>query len=293
MRLAVLIIGWLFCPIAWASGPGLSDRVAVVVALDQPTPEVASVVDAHAQASTLVETLRHQGEYGDVRALIGSTADADTVLDTVRSAMTDLAPDGVLLFVFLGHGAGGDFGEPALLTHGATLDAPASTGVDVAALSQALRPRSDGQHVVVIVDALHLGSVDGVALIGPTASGWPHLAKSGVTVVTPTVSGWGVQQDGLIPVVARGLAGHADDNGDKSVTLAELLRYTGAELQDSSGSLVETVGPRKSDRVVGGLAGLFYGMKSIPNEWIDEIARKEDIEELTNKLSDKYKIARC
>ncbi len=45
--------------------------------------------------------------------------------------------------------------------------------------------------------------------------------------------------------------------------------------------------------VVGGLAGLFYGMKSIPNEWIDEIARKEDIEELTNKLSDKYKIARC
>ena len=45
--------------------------------------------------------------------------------------------------------------------------------------------------------------------------------------------------------------------------------------------------------VVGGLAGLFYGMKSIPNEWIDKIARKEDIETLTNKLSDKYKIARC
>jgi ADP-ribosyl-[dinitrogen reductase] hydrolase len=45
--------------------------------------------------------------------------------------------------------------------------------------------------------------------------------------------------------------------------------------------------------VVGGLTGLFYGMKSIPNEWIDKIARKEDIEELTNKLSDKYKIASC
>lgn len=44
--------------------------------------------------------------------------------------------------------------------------------------------------------------------------------------------------------------------------------------------------------VVGGLAGLFYGIKSIPNEWIDKVARKEDIEELTNKLSDKYKIAR-
>lgn len=45
--------------------------------------------------------------------------------------------------------------------------------------------------------------------------------------------------------------------------------------------------------VVGGLAGLFYGMKTIPENWINEIARKEDIEELINKLSDKYEIARC
>ncbi|WP_226990057.1 ADP-ribosylglycohydrolase family protein [Cellulophaga baltica] len=45
--------------------------------------------------------------------------------------------------------------------------------------------------------------------------------------------------------------------------------------------------------VVGGLAGLFYGINSIPKEWIGKIARKKDIEELTNKLSDKYKIARC
>ncbi len=45
--------------------------------------------------------------------------------------------------------------------------------------------------------------------------------------------------------------------------------------------------------VVGGLAGLFYGVDSIPKKWIETIARKNDIEDLTNKLSDKYKIARC
>ena len=45
--------------------------------------------------------------------------------------------------------------------------------------------------------------------------------------------------------------------------------------------------------VVGGLAGLFYGTNTIPREWLDRIARKKDIDELTNKLSDKYKIARC
>ena len=67
------------------------------------------------------------------------------------------------------------------------------------------------------------------------------------------------------------------------------LRYKEAVLKAVNlGEDTDTTGA-----VVGGLAGLFYGMKSIPNEWIDEIARKEDIEELTNKLSDKYKIARC
>lgn len=45
--------------------------------------------------------------------------------------------------------------------------------------------------------------------------------------------------------------------------------------------------------VVGGLAGLFYGIKSIPENWLNKIARKDDIEELINRLSDKYEIARC
>lgn len=45
--------------------------------------------------------------------------------------------------------------------------------------------------------------------------------------------------------------------------------------------------------VVGGLAGLYYGIQSIPKEWIDKIARKRDIDDLTDRLSDKYKIARC
>ena len=40
--------------------------------------------------------------------------------------------------------------------------------------------------------------------------------------------------------------------------------------------------------VTGGLAGLYYGFESIPSEWIDVIARRDDIEELANKLDKKY-----
>lgn len=36
--------------------------------------------------------------------------------------------------------------------------------------------------------------------------------------------------------------------------------------------------------VTGGLAGLLYGYENIPQEWVEQLARKEDIEELAVKL---------
>jgi len=39
--------------------------------------------------------------------------------------------------------------------------------------------------------------------------------------------------------------------------------------------------------VAGGLAGLYYGYDNIPVNWINTIARKDDINELANKLDDK------
>ena len=40
--------------------------------------------------------------------------------------------------------------------------------------------------------------------------------------------------------------------------------------------------------VVGGLAGLLYGFDSIPKSWVNQLARKEDIEELARQLGEKY-----
>lgn len=37
--------------------------------------------------------------------------------------------------------------------------------------------------------------------------------------------------------------------------------------------------------VAGGLAGVYYGKEGIPKEWLDQLARKEDIEELADRLS--------
>jgi ADP-ribosyl-[dinitrogen reductase] hydrolase len=40
--------------------------------------------------------------------------------------------------------------------------------------------------------------------------------------------------------------------------------------------------------VTGGLAGLLYGFENIPKEWINEIARKDEIENLAERLAEKF-----
>ena len=41
--------------------------------------------------------------------------------------------------------------------------------------------------------------------------------------------------------------------------------------------------------ITGGIAGIYYGFENIPKEWIDVLARKEDIEKLCEKLNEKLK----
>ncbi|WP_404984538.1 ADP-ribosylglycohydrolase family protein [Chryseobacterium sp. M5] len=41
--------------------------------------------------------------------------------------------------------------------------------------------------------------------------------------------------------------------------------------------------------ITGGIAGIYYGFENIPEEWIDVLVRKEDIEKLSEKLNEKLK----
>lgn len=43
-----------------------------------------------------------------------------------------------------------------------------------------------------------------------------------------------------------------------------------------------------SAAIAGGLAGLYYEQKGIPEEWVESLARLDDIVELGNKLNEKY-----
>ncbi|WP_228435840.1 ADP-ribosylglycohydrolase family protein [Chryseobacterium pennipullorum] len=39
--------------------------------------------------------------------------------------------------------------------------------------------------------------------------------------------------------------------------------------------------------IIGGIAGIYYGFENIPEEWIAELVRKDDIEKLCEKLHQK------
>lgn len=42
--------------------------------------------------------------------------------------------------------------------------------------------------------------------------------------------------------------------------------------------------------ITGGLAGIYYGFENIPQEWIADLVRKDDIEKLCEKLNNKYPV---
>ena len=238
MRLTATMFALLMALPAFADDGAQTKRIAVVVSLSRPTERLPAAPQMQQQAASLVEALSTKGGYADVRALIGPVASAETVMSTVRAAVKDAGPQGVILFAFSGYGVGGDFGEPVLLTQGASVARPSETGLDVNQLAEVLGPHGNGQQILVLIDAMHTGNVDGVALIGPTASEWPRSSASGLTVITPRMGAAGTAQAGLLPALTQAISVRADSNGDGQLSMAELFRAMGPALSDESGSLV-------------------------------------------------------
>ena len=111
-----------------------------------------------------------------------------------------------ILVVFVSHGAGGDIGEPAFLTYGGDVMNPQRTGLSMDAFGSAMTPRTPEQNIVVVIDASHDLSLNGVALIGPAATDWTQLPDWGVAVTSKS-SGLGGPEGLIVPAVRDALSG--------------------------------------------------------------------------------------
>jgi hypothetical protein len=234
-------MGACFSGAATAAG-GQHARVALVVGIDQPSPGVPALKNGEYDAMALAQSLNAEAGYGRVFTLYGSAVTADAMLDAARQALADTADDGTLLFVYVGHGAGGDFDEPAFMTAGAQLSDPSGTGLSIERLAEVLIPRSPHQSIVVSLDAAHEGSVNGVALIGPSAEDWPNVPDWGLALTSPNARGLTAEAGRLLPALNEALSGKGDENYDGHVTISELARYVGREMSDGTGSLLHTAG---------------------------------------------------
>lgn len=218
------------------------DRVAVVIGLDRPSPAIPAMENAEDQADALASTLGGPAGYGRVFTLVGDAVTAETVIATVEQAVATTSDSGTLLFVYAGRGAGGDFDEPAFLTVGASVSDPTESGLSVQRLASVLAPRTDSQSVIVMLDAADDASVDGVALIGPSADDWPQLPEWGVALTSPNVKRGHAVAGRLLPALNDALAGAADENTDGSVTISELTRFVGRRLSTAEGVPLLTAG---------------------------------------------------
>ena len=241
MRPVATLFMCLFAGLASAAEPEPVARRAVVVAIPSPGSSVVPLDRAEEQAGRLADRLTNRAGFERVTTLVGHQITADELVDGLRSAVAGTHDDGVLLICLVARGAGGDFGDPALLTHGATVSDPVGTGLALERFADALRPSTPNQNIVLIMDVAHDDAVGGVALIGPAASDWPGMPDWGLAV-TSKAAGEGGAEGILFPLVEAGLSGDADADFDGQVTVSELAKFLDAALDPQAGIPLDRAG---------------------------------------------------
>ena len=143
-----------------------------------------------------------------------------------------------ILFIFIGLGVGGDFGEPMFLTHDFTPsgDKIESTSIRVDELTASLA--KEGVQLIMLLDAsmnqsLTLSSGDSLVTAGPIAAdiSGRHLSISH----TARAGEWPQNENAFGQILADGLQGDADLDADGRITASELNRFLVQEVVAQSG----------------------------------------------------------
>ena len=224
--LILLVTGLLAAPQVRAA-----DRVAVVVGIDnvQGFGSDLAITGAEDRAVALREALLKAG-FGRVAVIAGGTPNsAEAIQTALEDALSHVDPGGMLLWVFEGHGIGGDYGDAQLL--GGT---SASEGIDVARLPVDLGARLGNRKLVVLTDAVHAGKHDGGALIGPVAADWYNTGEK-FAVISATGPGQVATTGLFIQTLTDAIGGPADKDQDGRITIGELVSHLRTEVGDTSG----------------------------------------------------------
>ena len=200
-------------------------RAAVVVGIEtyQHLGDEFRVEGARDDAMRVAEALETRAGFQHVRLLTDASA-TRSAIESLLDEGLQLGPDDLFVFYFIGHGIGGDFGEPRLLMYDSDPEALEQSSWPLDELAATLGGGVDAGSVVVVTDASHSGTLQDLALMGPTPDQWPSLERPSM-VLSASGPRESAQAGTMAQAFAGAVSGRADSSADGLVTSGELYRH--------------------------------------------------------------------
>ncbi|MFN7145240.1 MAG: caspase domain-containing protein [Myxococcota bacterium] len=212
-------------------------RIALVIGISSYArlPAELQLDSARTDAARVAAALEQSAGFDQVRLLTDASATLENVQAVLREQVSkEVAWRDLFVVYFVGHGVGGDYGEPRLLFYDTDPDALETTSLTVAALSEQLQKYVPASRYMVVTDAAHEGQLDGLALLGPTGNDWPVLGQKSF-VMSSAAPRQAVRPGVFAKSFIEGMSGAADSNGDGTVTGSELNGYLVVAVPNATG----------------------------------------------------------
>jgi hypothetical protein len=226
---------------AWLGPAAAQDpeprRVALVIGLSSYAhlPPELGLDTARTDAARVAAALEQGAGFDQVRLLTDASATLDNVQSVLREQVSkEVAWRDLFLLYFVGHGVGGDYGEPRLLFYDTDPDQLETTSLSVADLGAELQKWVPASRYMVVTDAAHEGTLNGLALLGPTGNDWPVLGSHSF-VLSSAAPRQAVHAGVFAKAFIEGMSGQADSNGDGTVTGSELNGFLVVAVPNATG----------------------------------------------------------
>lgn len=201
--------------------------VAVVVGMSvyQNLPDEVELDFGRSDAASVASAFSEGGAFDYVFLLADSNATKASVVETMREKASQFTgPNDVLVFYFVGHGIGADFGLPTLLVFDSTIENGHQDGLPVDSFATDINTWTRAGRTLIVTDAIHKNQLDGIYFYGASAEQWTNLGPN--TMVISSSQTQQPAEDGKFGIAfADAISGAADVDADKKVTFAELRSY--------------------------------------------------------------------
>lgn len=212
-------------------------RIALVIGISsyEKLPASLSLDTPRTEAARVAAALEQGAGFDQVRLLTDASASYANVQSVLEEQVSkEVQWRDLFLVYFVGQGIGGDYGDPRLLFYDTDPDQLETTSVSVRDLAALLQKWVPASRYVVVTDAAHEGTLNNLALLGPTGNDWPVIGNQ--SFVLSSTAPRQVTVPGVFSkAFVEALSGQADTNGDGVVSGSELNGYLVLAVPNNTG----------------------------------------------------------